>query len=647
MSFKKKILWYYNRLSSMSAEEVFFRLREAIKRRCDHFSYSYWQRDYGSLPEIPSIKQKLTDWQIPTALIANWQKAADDVNNNRYSFLGTTWPGCNNGSKWHLDPATGSFWPRNKFCFTINYRHIETKGDIKYVWELNRLQYLQPLAALAFKNNDDSVATIVLNEIENWIDHNPPHKGVNWSSGIELGLRSVSILIICSLIGNKANERQRKKIWTTLREHGFWLARYPSRFSSANNHITAEGLGLFFIGSLCPRVKEARLWKSTGWAKLQHTADKQILDDGVGVEQTPQYSAVVLEMLLTAYFLANATLHTIPESFTEKLLQGAYYLRWFTDANGNAPRIGDDDNACIIGECSNDGYYINSVLGCISAMFNRADLVPAKVIPHFRNCLFGAQDMPYLPMEGLHSFEQGGYTVGHHRVNGREVFLAVDHGYLGYLSIAAHGHADALSVWLHLDGQPVLVDSGTYLYHSGGKWRDYFRSTKAHNTLTIEGENSSIISGHFNWSHKANASRTLLEQGPAHWQIDCVQDGYFKRFGTLHRRRVSVTPDRGFTVEDSITGDTPRNVEINFLLHPALEAAIHNNEIHVTREKKVIVKIMHLSPLTATIHAKTSDDCGWYSSSFGVKQPATRIGFAGALKPAAKAVTDFTFVWAE
>ncbi|TIQ17227.1 heparinase II/III-family protein, partial [Mesorhizobium sp.] len=87
---------------------------------------------------------------------------------------------------------------------------------------------------------------------------------------------------------------------------------------------------------------------------------------------------------------------------------------------------------------------------------------------------------------------------------------------LGYLSIAAHGHADALSLTLCVDGEPVLVDPGTWLYGSGGVWRDWFRSTPAHNTLNIEGKSQSIIAGTFNWSHKAVAALVESEPG-THW----------------------------------------------------------------------------------------------------------------------------------
>jgi hypothetical protein len=73
-----------------------------------------------------------------------------------------------------------------------------------------------------------------------------------------------------------------------------------------------------------------------------------------------------------------------------------------------------------------------------------------------------------------------------------------DHGPLGYLSIAAHGHAVARALWLDVANRPVLVDAGTWLYHGGGADRDALRMTAAHNTVLIEGQSQSLPAGAFN-----------------------------------------------------------------------------------------------------------------------------------------------------
>lgn len=102
---------------------------------------------------------------------------------------------------WHLDPASGLRWPDNVYCFDIDYRHDRQRGDVKLVWELNRLQFVPVIAALSRLENDDELAQSALDVIESWIDANPPFKGINWISGIELALRVVSILLTIGLVG--------------------------------------------------------------------------------------------------------------------------------------------------------------------------------------------------------------------------------------------------------------------------------------------------------------------------------------------------------------------------------------------------------------------------------------------------------------
>src|SRR6185369_3011851 len=153
------------------------------------------------------------------------------------------------------------------------------------------------------------------------------------------------------------------------------------------------------------------------------------------------------------------------------------------------------------------------------------------------------------PPIGVRHFDDGGYTVFRPYVKNREIMLVMDHGPLGYLSIAAHGHADALSVWLHVDGQPVFVDAGSHLYHSAGISRDYFRSTPAHNTLCIADTSASTPAGNFNWSHKANV-RVLSKSGH---EVLAEHDGYKKKFGITHQRRLQLT-ENGFTIEDMLQG---------------------------------------------------------------------------------------------
>src|SRR5690606_37160300 len=140
-----------------------------------------------------------------------------------------------------------------------------------------------------------------------------------------------------------------------------------------------------------------------------------------------------------------------------------------------------------------DRLYVASVLSALAATGERPDIAPPAAPPHLRNLVFGRL-LAQPRGRGVRTFAEGGYTVLRDEVGHRALMLCMDHGPLGFLSIAAHGHADTLALWLTYDGKPLLADAGTYLYHSGGPWRDAFRGTGLHNTLAIAGESSSLVS---------------------------------------------------------------------------------------------------------------------------------------------------------
>ena len=95
-------------------------------------------------------------------------------------------------------------------------------------------------------------------------------------------------------------------------------------------------------------------------------------------------------------------------------------------------------------------------------------------------------------------FEKGGYSV----INNKDTFLVFDTGPLGFGGLAAHGHADALNIIYNYKNKPVLVEPGTYIYNIESEWRDYFRRTDVHNTLSVSGDNQSEMQGPFLWEKR-------------------------------------------------------------------------------------------------------------------------------------------------
>ena len=474
---------------------------------------------------------------------------------------------------------------------------------------------------------------------------NRPFNGLSWATGVEVALRIVSLLTVFSFTdGDTLDPEMRRRMRTCLAAHGAWLARYPSRFSSANNHLIAEAAALFVLGTVWRDLPQARDYASYGRRTLLEEVNRQILEDGVGAEQTPTYTAFVLEWFLLALWVAEKSGDPLPDSVRARLELGGEHLRWITDQGGSQPRIGDDDEGRVIATGGFEDDYVSSVLSCLSAFLGRPDIAPPLPRPGLRNLLFGYPKSDGVAPKGVRRFDAGGYTVVHKDISGQKMMMVLDHGPLGYLSIAAHGHADALALWLHIGDQPVLVDAGTYLYHAGGPWRDAFRGTPAHNTLSLKFTDSSTIAGPFNWSRKAAAWAV----GPAlegSFLAAGAHDGYARDFGVVHERRV-VQSHNGFTVHDTLTGTltNPAQVEIAYLLHPDLEATIDGERVIVSRDDHPLLSVCGLG-MNATIHTgETNPRRGWYSPRFGKKVPTPQIVFRAVAAAPQEFATEFTLL---
>jgi len=599
--------WYCNRLRTMGALEIAYRFLEAAKKKSAKGLLEGWDRfdHVGSSPSIPwmsHLAKSLFDME--------WcMKYSETILRGEFCSLGRQWPKRSADrlfpmNFWTIDPVTGCYWPgKDTYCFDIDYRTARDIGDVKYVWEANRLQFLQPLAMVAATSSAHDVVRAIEAAISSWYEANPPFRGLSWSSGIELALRSISLLFVTSVCGEKLSRQAILKIRRILNAHAYWLKRFPSLFSSCNNHRIAEASGELLISMAMPEM----LWSTNAGKRarnvLEVEAQKQFYPDGVPAEQSPSYGAFSAELLLICDRVCQAMGNPLSPNIMRRISQFAEFIAWLSYGDGNVPQIGDCDDARV--------------------------LLVAPAAPSYPLHVVRQIAAPSRSAMGIKTFREGGYTVIREVRSRHEIHLILDHGPLGYLSIAAHGHADALSVIAMIDGKPLFVDPGTYLYHSGGKWRDWFRSTPAHNTLNINGESQSEIAGAFMWSRKAN---TYLEyvRGGRDWRVSATHDGYLSRFGVIHRR-IAFPVDDGFALLDELLGKGNIRAEISFQLAEDLEARCQGrNQVIVSRSgKDIAVLIFSLPGEVLIIKGGEPGFCGWYSPSFGLKIPAFRVSWRG------------------
>jgi hypothetical protein len=634
--------WYLHRLWSMSPPELLYRFQEQARRARWRNYRDGWRRfgiGDGPLPIVPDLGSRLeAACTLAPALRERITVEVGLLRSGTVSLLGQPWPAgtladlrVRDRGLFLRDPQSGKEWPgADAYCFDVPYRSVSDRGDIKYLHEINRLQFLQVAAAEAYLTRNSSLAQNILGIFSAWMDANLPFLGPNWRSGIELALRLVTLVIVLSFLGSVANRETRELLRAFAHAHAFWLARYPSRFSSANNHLVAESLGVFLAGILIPDLPFAERMAANARGTLELEATRQFFDDGIGVEQSPTYAAFSLELFGFAALIGQLVGRPFSMGFERRLTTAAESLCWFTDDSGHAPAIGDNDEGRVIAlTLAPEQRYVPSVAASIGGLTRRVDLILSQRDPELRDAIFATPAAPTKNSRiGMRVFEAGGYTVVREAGNCFLLF-AFDHGPLGHLSIAAHGHADALAIWLHVNNVPVLVDAGTFLYHAGGSQRDFFRSTAAHNTVVVENEGASLPLGPFNWLSKANA-RLVSHRGPPFWAVEAEHDGYKSRFGVVHRRAVTRT-SRGIDVTDCLVGTGASHaVSIRFLFSANLHATADGARWSMTLGDGTKVSLEG-PPGFDCVSCRADEviPAGWISPRFGDRQPTDQLIFNG------------------
>ncbi|HWD06490.1 MAG TPA: alginate lyase family protein [Amycolatopsis sp.] len=622
--------WYLRRLSAMSPGEIAGRATDAVRKQqwrsaAKHKPTWLPERGFARAARVEGASP-----QARTELLATAERLMD----GHAEYFGVERNDLVTPD-WAYDPKTGRRAPAHAYSFDIAYRSEETVGDIKQIWEPSRHQHLTVLAAAYALTGEDRYAHRVADHLKSWWAANPPMRGVHWVSGIELGIRLLSWVWVRRLLDGWAgapglfedNPEALHQIW----HHQRRLAAFPSRGSSANNHVIAEDAGRLAAACAFAWFPESASWRDAALRSLDTQLQANTFASGLNRELATEYHGLVLELGLAAVLEAGPL---VPTSTWLVLRRMCDALASIVDTRLRPPRQGDADDGygLIVDGIGTDRWA--SLLATGEALFGRLDWWPAVPGGDVRTTLFTALGgVPELgdprPPRRIDDLFDAGMTILRTPAGeAEEIWCRCDSGPHGFLAIAAHAHADALSVEVRHDGVDILADPGTYCYHGEPEWRSYFRSTLGHNTLQLGGTDSSASGGPFLWTRHADA-RTLAV-GPVRWRAE--HDGYAP---AVHRRSVELS-GRTLTIVDEVDGDLARPAKLAFHLGPLVAVRLEGTTAHLSWPGHTAT-LQLPGELTWTAHRGEQDPpLGWYSPGFGRREPATTLIGAG---PAAPIVT--------
>ncbi|MGY4978549.1 alginate lyase family protein [Streptomyces sp. 900105755] len=632
--------WYLRRLSRMGPGEVAGRVGDAVRRR-------RWR---SVRPDGPAVTGARFTAVLPAGTLAavspdaakRLVAEADRLMSGHAEFFGVVRDDLTDPDWWY-DPKTGHRAPWG-YAFDVPYRDEDAVGDIKQIWEPSRHQYLTVLAAAYAVTGNERYAERVAEHLRSWWTANPPLRGVHWISGIELGIRLLSWVWIRRLLDDwpgaaglfEENPVALNQIW----HHQRWLAAFPSRGSSANNHVVAESAGQFAAACAFGWFPDSARWRADALRSLERHLRSNTFVSGLNRELATEYHGLVLELGLAAVAEADAAGVPVPASVRLVLLRMTDALAAVVDNRLRPPRQGDadDGHGLVVDGAGTDRWA--SLLATGDAVFGRLGWWPEVTGTDVRTPLLAAlvkrtQPSATRPADRPAHFADAGMTI----LRGPgEIWCRCDGGPHGFLSIAAHAHADALAVEVRHDGVDVLADPGTYCYHGQPAWRQYFRSTLGHNTLQLDGADQSVSGGPFLWTRQARTRVLAVDtsgEGAAHW---CAEhDGYQ---GSVHRRRVELTAaSQELKLVDEVRGPR-RTVRLAFHLGPEIAADLVGNQAVLTwiRDGEGRSAVLDLpGELSWRAHRGATDPpLGWYSAGFGRKEPTTTLIGTGT-SPAAGA----------
>ena len=539
--------WTLARVSVMSWQERSFRIQEQYRRSTYRPNRVPESIDLVPLPvehflSLADLKYCESQWQITSSGL---------------KIYGFEWPETDTGIPEWYKFLSGRDTKQDK-CFKLKFRNSEElKDDIRLVWEVNRLIWLIPIATFAKSTRNQDASDYVLKVVKDYLASDRVGFGARWGSSIEVSYQALALIILSSILSSEFNDSGLNiALAQAVSARKSFISRFPSLYSSANNHRLAELVALLIIEANSMADKQKL---NTLSSELERRTLEQFDDEGMSSELSFDYQLSSLDLLLATREFVD------PKFLTHKFMDRVHKALGTTAEiykfSKVWPNIGDADQASLL-----------------SSVVPRAQT--AEWFGRFSKVKSSENE------SGLRTFSKSGYSLLKTGIGESELFLVVDHGTLGFAEIAAHGHADTLGIWVWLDQNPWLIEAGTYSYHSTDKFRNFLRSSKMHNTISIDNKSTSKPSGPFLWFEKNRAIgrlNSIFQKGKG-FEVDLEattpalssgrQAAIIRRYLTLDGSRLKVT--------DRVEAQKNSNFTSHFILDPRFEQRRGTNRSEIS-----------------------------------------------------------------
>lgn len=485
-----KYIWLINRLKAMSIKEVGYRVNNKLKKA----NYKKVSQKRYKISEIEKLSVDYKKLNNNLSKMFNDCKLDDLSMSLEYDALGTKYD-LNEEIAWHQ--GMYSEWDKDTFSKDMDFKNTDDIGDVRFTWEINRLIFMPFLASKYISTKDKYYLDILQEAFNNFEEENRFLNGINWSSSMEIAIRAYQWLICLFLLKDSdETDNFKNRLINSIVTSIKYVEKNLSLYSSANNHLILEAAIMGIVGIALKDIYKQD-WYEKSKNLLENNVYKQFHEDGVNKEQALHYQAFVTDMMLQYNsIIKNMNLKTMGEDIIKK---SVVFL-------GNISSdiyhfdFGDSDDAKIISIENKKLNYYKYLLSFASFYYGEKFIENPELIDSIRIFVGDKEISDSYNYNEFSLYKKGGYGIIKN-----DSLLVFDFGELGFGSLAAHGHADALMFLYAYKGKRFFVDSGTFIYNIKSKKRNYYRSTKSHNTLCYKEKDQSEILGPFLWGKKAKS----------------------------------------------------------------------------------------------------------------------------------------------
>ncbi len=381
----------------------------------------------------------------------------------------------------------------------------------------------------------------------------------------------------------------------------------PKNFEASFNHGVTEAAALLLIAVNFPQFSQSEAWREVAIERLNNLVFVAVDEDGVEVEQSPFYHFYVLVFFWQIQDWASVTGVKLTPFFDERIANMVRYATLIAQPNGLVPMLGSSVQ--------------QSIRTYQRTVFDRLELQE----PEFRYVRSAGRE-GIEPSEKVVLFPSSGQAIlrsGFGPVSDFEdqAQLIFDIG--PYRT--AHSHLDALNIHFYGAGRTVLEDPGLYTYERGDR-HDYYWSTRAHNTVVVDGLDQPEGTG--------VAGRTIAADG---WSY---QSGFHELYeGVRHARGVALIGRSLLVVVDRLESQTAHEYTQTWHLAPDAVVSGDSSEVFVQDAKQKTWLGIHqasLDPLAVAFKkGETAPRQGWHSSRYEQEAPAYALEYRRTAENAA------------